>query len=215
MRLAAFGSLLLLVAISSAQAGQIPVGETRVAFNPPAGHCELDRDQNRDAAFIDAMAGAMGPGVRILSTFARCDQLQVWRKGLLTYLRDYGFLTVARADERRSLTDGRATVMQALARQMRAADAAAQDEGSLPDDPERADHLGVLHADDNAVYYGQVAEVETPEGRVRGAIELGALTLIKGKLVSYVLFGEFQGRPSVDRLLGQQRTNMDRLIAAN
>jgi hypothetical protein len=210
-RLAAFGSLLLLVSTADVQAGQIAIGEARVAFAPPAGHCELDRSQPQDAEFIDSMASAMGSGVRILSTFAKCEQLQVWRKGLLTYLRDYGFFTVARSDERRSLADGRAAVMQALAREMREADAAAQDE-MLPGD---TDHLGVLHADDTAVYYGQVAEVETPEGRVRGAIELGALTLIKGKLVSYLLYGEFQGRPSVDRLLGQQRTNMDRLIAAN
>jgi hypothetical protein len=213
-RLAAFGSLLLLVSTADVRAGQIAIGEARVAFAPPAGHCELDRSQPYDAEFIDSMASAMGSGVRILSTFARCDQLQVWRKGLLTYLRDYGFLTISRSDERRNLTDGRAAVMQALAREMRKADAAAQEE-PLPGESEGSDHLGVLHADDTAVYYGQIAEVETPEGRVRGAVELGALTLIKGKLVSYLLFGEFQGRPSVDKLLGQQRTNMDRLIAAN
>jgi hypothetical protein len=214
-RIAIFGSLLLLFSLSRAEAGQIAVGDARVAFAPPAGHCELDRSQPQDAEFIDSMATAMGSGVRILSTFARCDQLAVWRKGLLTYLRDYGFLTVARSDERRSVADARPAVMHALAREMRRADAESQNEPALPGELDRTDHLGVLHADDKAVYYGQINDVETPEGLQRGSLELGAMTLIKGKLVSYLLFGEFAGRPSVDALLGQQRTNMDRLIAAN
>jgi hypothetical protein len=214
-RFAALGSLLLLLAAAEAPAGQIAVGDARVAFNPPAGHCELDRSQPQDVEFIESMASAMGSGVRILSTFAQCEQLGVWRKGLLTYLRDYGFLTVARSDERHSVTDARAPVMRALARELRRADAESEDDAPRPGELGRVDHLGVLHADDKAVYYGQVVDVETPEGLPRGSVELGAMTLIKGKLVSYLLFGEFRGRPSVEALLGQQRTNMDRLIAAN
>lgn len=208
MRLVAFGSLLLL-SLSPAQAGQIPVGEARVAFAPPAGHCELDRKEGRDALFVDAVAGAMGPETRILAAFAACDQLAVWRKGLLTYLRDYGFLTVARADEGRTLPDSRPTIVQALAKALRKAlpEPGAVEQG--------IDHLGVLRADNRAVYYGQVTAVETPDGRLRDALEVSAMTLIRGKLVSYVLYGEFDGRASVEAMLGRQQADLDRLIAAN
>jgi hypothetical protein len=41
------------------------------------------------------------------------------------------------------------------------------------------------------------------------------MTLIRGKLVSYVLYGEFEGRASVEAMLGRQRADLDRLIAAN
>jgi len=99
LRLAAFGSLLLFFSISSALAGQIAVGDARVAFSPSTGQCELDRKESRDAQFVDAVQQVVGPETRILAAFAACDQLAVWRKGLLTYLRDYGFLTVARADD--------------------------------------------------------------------------------------------------------------------
>jgi hypothetical protein len=209
--LAAFGSLFLLLFLSDAHAGQIAVGDARVAFAPPAGYCELDRGEGRDAAFIDGVAQAMGSDVRVLAAFAACEQVAVWRKGLLTYLRDYGFLTVARADEARTVSDGRPAIVQALAKALRAAEPA----GAQPGDPGRVDHLGVLHADDSAVYYGLVAEVETPDGRLRDALEVSAMTLIRGKLVSYVLYGEFAGRASVDAMLGRQRADLDRLIAAN
>jgi hypothetical protein len=210
-RIAALGPLLLLLSLSQARAGQIAVGDASVAFNPPAGYCELDRREARDALFVDGVRQAMGPEVRVLAAFAKCEQLQVWRKGLLTYLRDYGFLTVARADERRTITDGRPTIIRALATALRAAEPVA----AAPADAGRIDHLGVLHADDSAVYYGLVAEVETPDGRLRDALELSAMTLIRGKLVSYVLYGEFEGRASVEAMLGRQRADLDRLIAAN
>ncbi|HEX2116355.1 MAG TPA: hypothetical protein VHM01_18275 [Alphaproteobacteria bacterium] len=209
-RFAVFGSLLLLLSAGDAWAGQIAIGEARVAFTPPTGHCELDRKEARDAGFVDAVADAMGD-VRILAAFAACDQLAIWRKGLLTYLRDYGFLTVARADEGRTITDGRPAIMRALATALRAAAPAA----SHADDGGRIDHLGVLDADERAVYYGLVAEVETPDGRLRDALEVSATTLIRGKLVSYVLYGEFAGRGSIDAMLRRQRADLDRLIAAN
>jgi hypothetical protein len=210
LRLAAVGALFLSLSFSAAQAGQIAVGEARVAFAPPAGYCELDSKQSRDTLFVDAVAGAMGPETRILAAFAACDQLAVWRKGLLTYLRDYGFLTVARADEARTIRDSRSDVMGALAQALRTVspEPAAADQA-------RIDHLGVLHQDDRGVYYGLVAQVETPEGEVRDALEVNAMTLIRGKLVSYVLYGEFAGRASIDAMLGRQRADLDRLIAAN
>lgn len=210
MRLAAVGSLLLFLVFSQAYAGQIAVGEARVAFAPPAGHCELDRKEARDALFVDAVEQAMGPETRVLAAFAACDQLAVWRQGLLTYLRDYGFLTVARADERRTIADSRPAIVRALANALRGS----QPTAAASDEP-RIDHLGVLHADDRAVYYGLVAEVETPDGRMRDALEVSAMTLIRGKLLSYVLYGEFAGRASIDAMLGRQRADLDRLIAAN
>jgi hypothetical protein len=209
LRLAAVGALLLFLSFSAAQAGQIAVGEARVAFAPPAGYCELDSKEGRDTLFVDGVADAMGPETRILAAFAACDQLAVWRRGLLTYLRDYGFLTVARADEGRTITDGRPTIVRALAKAMRAASAETVGDGP------GIDHLGVLHEDDRGVYYGLVAQVETPEGQVRDALEVNAMTLIRGKLVSYVLYGEFAGRASIDAMLGRQRADLDRLIAAN
>jgi hypothetical protein len=211
----ALACLVFFLSAAGAQARQIDVGGATVAFVPPKGYCELDRSNAQDAEYIDSMAGAMGSDVRILSTFAACDQLAVWRKGLLTFFRDFGFLTVARSDERRSVTDGRASVVRALAHELRKADAEAAEDEPRPGELGRTDRLGVLHSDDHAVYYGQVTEVSTPEGRMRETVELGAMTLIKGKLVSYLLYGEFAGRRSVDAMLGQQRTNMDRLIAAN
>ena len=192
-----------------AQAGQIAVGEAHVAFAPPAGYCELDRKEARDALFVRNIAEAMGQEVRILSAFASCDQLAVWRRGLLTYLRDYGFLTVARSDETRTITAGRPPIVRALAKAMRAVAAEATGDGP------GVDHLGVLGDDDRGVYYGLVTAVETPEGNPRDALEVSAMTLIRGKLLSYVLYGEFAGRPSIDAMLGRQRADLDRLIAAN
>lgn len=78
----------------------------------------------------------------------------------------------------------------------------------------RLERLGVFHAA-AAVYYGMVAEVVPGDGRARDAVEVGAMILIKGKLVSYLLYGAFQGKASVDRMLALQRSNMDRLIAGN
>jgi hypothetical protein len=57
--------------------------------------------------------------------------------------------------------------------------------------------------------------VPTDEGRSLDSLEVGAMTLIKGKVVSYLLYGEFRGRTSVDAMLAVQRRNMGALIAAN
>lgn len=207
--LAAIGSFLLAFALSQAEAREIAVGDANLAFTPPVGYCELDHKQGRDAHFVGAVAEALGSETRVLAAFAACEQLAVWRKGLLTYLRDYGFLTVARADEARTITDGRPKIMRALAGAFRAAAPAA-----LPHEP-GIDRLGMLDADDRAVYLGLVTEVETPDGRLRDALEVSAMTLIRGKLLSYVLYGEFAGRTSIDAMLGRQRADLDRLIAAN
>jgi hypothetical protein len=209
-RLAAIGSFLLAFALSQAEAGEIAVGDANLAFTPPAGYCELDYKQGRDAHFVGAVAEALGSETRVLAAFAACDQLAVWRKGLLTYLRDYGFLTVARADEARTITDGRPKIMRALAGAFRAAAPAAA-QSREPG----IDRLGMLDADDRAVYLGLVTEVETPDGRLRDALEVSAMTLIRGKLLSYVLYGEFAGRTSIEAMLGRQRADLDRLIAAN
>jgi hypothetical protein len=122
------------------------------------------------------------------------------------------------------MTEPRAAVVRSLARQLRAVppdlDLEAEEvnrRGAESGDVRlgRLDRLGVLHADDSAVYFGMVAEVISGDGRVRDAVEVGAMTLIKGKLVSYLLYGEFRGKASVDQMLGLQRSNMDRLIAGN
>lgn len=210
-RLFSIGSFLLILSLSDARAGQVTIGEAKLAFTPPAGYCELDHTQARDADFVRTVASALGSETRVLAAFAACDQLVIWRKGLLTYLRDYGFLTVARADETRTISDGRPTLVRALAAALRGATPAL----SQPGEPGRVDDLGVLDADDRAVYLGMVTEVETPDGRLRDALEVSAMTLIRGKLLSYVLYGEFAGRASIDAMLGRQRADLDRLIAAN
>jgi hypothetical protein len=208
-RLAVIAAFLLAFAVSQAEAREIAIGDANLAFTPPAGYCELDYKQGRDADFVGAVAEALGSETRVLTAFAACDQLAVWRKGLLTYLRDYGFLTVARADEARTITDGRPKIMRALAGAFRAASA------DMRSREPGIDRLGVLDADDRAVYLGLVTEVETPDGRLRDALEVSAMTLIRGKLLSYVLYGEFAGRASIDAMLGRQRADLDRLIAAN
>ncbi len=217
-------SLVLLLPASGAIAARIDVGETQIAFTPPPGYCELDPKQALDARFVEIMGAAMGPEIRILAAFADCIQLSVWRKGLAFHIQDYGMLTTVRRDETHSMSEPRAAVVRSLAQQLRAAapdidleaDAANRRSGENGEVRlGRLERLGILHADDSAVYYGLVAEVVSGDGRVREAVEVGAMTLIKGKLVSYLLYGAFRGKTSVDRMLGLQRSNMDRLIAGN
>jgi hypothetical protein len=216
-------SLILLLPASGAQAARIDVGEAQITFTPPPGYCELDPRQALDARFVEIMGTAMGPEIRILVAFADCVQLSVWRKGLALHIQDYGMLTTVRQDERHSMREPRAAVVRSLTRQLRSIppdldlEAAAVNRRSDAADVSlgRLERLGVLHADDKAVYYGLVAEVISGDGRARDAVEVGAMTLIKGKLVSYLLYGEFRGKASVDQMLGLQRSNMDRLIAGN
>ena len=216
-------SLLLLLQAAGADAARITVGDAQIAFTPPPGHCELDPKQPLDARFIEVMGNAMGPDIRILVAFADCVQLSVWRKGLALHIQDYGMLTTIRQDERHSLSEPRAAVVRSLAQQLRSVppdlDLEAEAVNRRHDASDvrlgRMERLGVLHADDSAVYYGLVAEVISEDGRHRDAVEVGAMTLIKGKLLSYLLYGEFRGKTSVDQMLGLQRSNMDRLIAGN
>lgn len=212
--------LLLLRCVASAASATLDVGDARIVFVPPQGHCELDAREPLDARFIARMAEALGPELRILAAFADCTQLSVWRKGLTSRIRDYGFVTTLREDEGRSLAAPRAEVVKALAGEFARLDAASvQADAARPAEAAGSAAgirpLGVLHADAQAVYYGLVGRVPTDEGRSLDSLEVGAMTLIKGKVVSYLLYGEFRGRTSVDAMLAVQRRNMGALIAAN
>lgn len=212
----------LIVSTETSKAAQVAVGDARIAFAPPQGYCELDRREPLDAGFMDAMGKAMGAGIHVLSAFADCTQLSIWRRGLLSHLDDYGFFTTTADAETRTFRAPRAAVIRAVTRQLSDLDLHAEADavrrrsaGATTARLGDTRPLGVLHTDADAVYYGMVAQVTTAEGRAREALQIGATTLIKGKLVSYLLYGEFRGPPSVETLLARQRTNMDRLIAAN
>lgn len=216
--------LLALVALITRPAGAatIALGDADITFSPPPGYCLFDRSEPLDAEFVDVMEQALGTDTRVLAAFAECTQLSVWRKGLVSYLQDYGFLTTQRTDEAHRMPEPRRAVVATLARALARADIEAEadrvrqrSEGVTAARLGQMERLGVLHADADAVYFGLVAAVATAEGRVHDALEIGAMTLIKGRIVSYLLYGAFAGAPSVEAMLAAQRQNMARLIGTN
>lgn len=213
---------LLALFMRPTDAAAIALGDTEIAFSPPPGYCTFDPAEPLDAEFVDVMEQALGTDTRILAAFAECTQLSVWRKGLISSLQDYGFLTTQRTDEAHHMPEPRRAVVATLARALAQADIEAEanrvrerGEGLTAARLGQTERLGVLHADGDAVYFGLVAAVATAEGRVHDALEIGAMTLLNGRIVSYLLYGAFAGAPSVEAMLAVQRQNMARLIGTN
>ncbi|MEZ5667717.1 MAG: hypothetical protein R3F55_09865 [Alphaproteobacteria bacterium] len=74
--------------------------------------------------------------------------------------------------------------------------------------------LGVLGRDENAIYTGIVLQVDMPDysDRVAGA---AALTLVRGHVVTYVLYDSFVDESTFATLVARLQPVMAGLVAAN
>ena len=225
--------LAFVVAVAVMAGLQIALDDSReVDSSPPAvvlvlpvGHCMLDPAQPSDRALIEFYeAGNRGLN-HVLGGSADCDQLARWRVERGYYLENTALFLATLEPPRGLPATSRPVFLKVMAEEL----GAIGDMASIADEVERrvesasdgidlqnTTGLGVLGADDVAVYFGLVQHMIADDGVTPKTIAgvLG-MTLIDGEAVTFGLYAPFEGRETIDALLAEQKQNMSNLVTAN
>lgn len=190
----------------------------------PEGFCALDPQQPADARMIDALNGMLaGAQISLLGMSAHCGQLEAWRTGkqLLEDFAQYQTPTFASKSN-----SSRSEWVKA-----RCAKRRAEGEKTLPGMTEdvnaRAETarvqarinemtaLGVLWEDAGACYTGMVQKILSEAGGEKTQLSVSAGTIVKGRVVNYILYTDDRDADSLSAALARHKRNIAALLAAN
>ncbi|MBO0753995.1 MAG: hypothetical protein J2P53_17885, partial [Bradyrhizobiaceae bacterium] len=190
---------------------------------PPAGFCALTRQQPADAAALDTMSGILkGVQTALLGMSADCGQLEAFRSHnrLVADFARYQS-PVFNWDSKSSRAEWvkahcaslRAEAVKSLAgvtaevnARMAAAKSQARVNEMIP--------LGVVAEDPDACYTG-VLQALTEGGTKRTQVGVSASTVLKGRIVNYILFTDYRDADTLRVALDHHKRNVAALLVAN
>jgi hypothetical protein len=218
---AAFAGLAI---VSSGIAKDAQIGAATLTLPPPDGFCEMTEDDPSDARMIQAISGMLASAqVEALVMSADCTQLESWRGGVKPLLDDFAQYQTAIPTKnsdfpRAESIKGFCTAMRAQGGNM----------AGMTDDLNKRlnavlenakfnemNFLGVLAEDADACYFGLVQKVRSEIGTEKTQVGMTATTVIKGKLVNYVVYTTYQNADTVTEALARHKRNVAALLAAN
>ena len=222
--------LIFILTTLAAQAA--PVGKTSqqdasspygLALPAPNGYCELTRTDPADREML-AITEQMNAGHnRVLGVFTDCSQRAAMRrKGAV--LTDHAIYLSPVSADGLPPSMKRSEFLNLVAGELENTDAFERAEDIVRDRLSEADaaislqdlvNLGPLYRDHSALYTGVLTRTEQGGAGIDVTAVVIGLTLVAGQVVSLNLSAPYEGQPTIDRLLADQRRNIDRLIAAN
>jgi hypothetical protein len=219
-----FAAIAGLAIVSSGIARDAQVGSATLILPPPEGFCEMTEEDPSDARMLHAIAGMLA-GVQIepLVMSADCSQLEAWRVGLRPLLDDFaqyqtpiptknssfpraesikGFCTTIRAqgNSLAGMTDDLNSRLEKVIQNARF---------------NEMSFLGVLAEDADACYFGLLQKVRTEVGTEKSQMAVTAVTVLKGKVVNYVVYTAYQNADTVTAALARHQRNVAAMLAAN
>ncbi len=211
---------------TSDQVTQVKLGDQELKLSPPGGHCFLDPSQPGDARLIGALNGMFSADLRMLSGYADCAQLKLWRTGQRKVLDDHGQYLVPVSVLNFTYTGDPAPLVSSLCSTMRqegesyisAADQTAKQrlkealEGAAL---EETRYLGIVGEDKHACYFGIVQKLKTEFGDPKTQLGITAIIFAGGKVFTSNLYSLYTGDLSVAELIEKQKANVARISAAN
>ena len=215
------------LAAQAAPLGKTPLQDASspygVALPAPNGYCELTRTHPADREML-ALTEQMNAGHnRVLGVFTDCSQLASMR-GKGAVLTDHAIYLSPVSADGLPPTMKRSEFLNLVAGELENTDAFERAEDIVRDRLSEADaainlqdlvNLGPLYRDDSALYTGVLTRTDQGGAGVEVTAVIIGLTLVSGHVVSLNLSAPYEGQPTIDRLLADQRRNIDRLIAAN
>jgi hypothetical protein len=219
-----------LAIVGSAAAKEARIGSTTLTLPSPGGYCEMTDKDPSDARAMKAIGDALAATKNeMLSMAADCSQLEAWRAAKVPALDDYIQFQVptdASAADVPSNISRAAAVKELCANVRGEAGKALSD--AAPDIKARMEtavkgakfnepsFLGVLAEDASACYYGLLQKLRTEVGTEKTQLTVAALTVVKGKVVTYLLYTVHRdGADTVTAALGRHQRNVPALLAAN
>jgi hypothetical protein len=223
----ALAALLAIVALNAAGAAQPPIKQEvegrPVQYVVPEGYCTLNRDNAREQQWLERLVKGNEGRNTIAVMFARCDELERYRKSKDYRVRRYGFYAL-------TLTQGKLVLLPAdysrekylaevkpyVDKTTRAAVDEAARKAAREGDKSKVSSakMEVRGADGNAIYVvsDSIYEARGTRTRVESAT---ALTLVKGIPVSLHLLQDQGDAKQRERLLDQQKKAAARFVGAN
>ena len=215
----------LQIALASSLGGAALAAGYQVAgraldIEAPPSYCLLDPDIPAEAELFGFMEDTNAGRNRVLVVFVDCDELASWRRGEVTSLQRYGnvltpieqavYPDMARGmflDEL-SIAMGGAAPLGAEAGEVRLLEAAPMLEVG------QSESLGILEADDLALYAGIARKLEF-EGRAMVILGVYSMTLVNAVPLSVNLFQPVEDDKTIERLIAHQRRFLKQLLERN
>ena len=219
---AGFGLLLALslAASNTVLAAPYEVAGRALDIEAPQSYCIVDPGVPSEADLFGSMEDANAGRNRVLVVFVDCDELESWRRGETAFLQRYGTV----------LTPIEQTVYPGMARgmfleELRAAMGGTPPVGSVAGQGRlleaapalevgQSESLGILEADDLALYAGIARKLEF-EGRAMVMLGVFSMTLVNAVPLSINLYEPVEDEGSVGRLIAQHRRFLERLFERN
>lgn len=229
-RLRLLASALALGILSSTAYAQSPTAPVTVDIEGrtirlvvPAGHCALDRNQERDRQVLDLTARAIGQNDLLLYT-TDCRTLTEMRAFRVNVLSDFSQVQITKALRTVDLAGQEPRSIQQVCNELRTNnDLAKRVDQEIKDRIRDLQQniainetrsLGVLGEDTTACYSGALINVSDSNG-TRLVIGIYAITVLNGRMVFLYRFNSSPTEGVLQRLLDLQRTSVRDHLAAN
>ncbi len=222
-------SLAMLATAQANAAGKTVLQQGGEAFGitlpPPDGFCELDAAHPADRDMLSLIQELNAGHNQVLAISAECSQLNALRgKGVL--LSNYAMYLMPLSAGEIPSSMSRAQVIESVAGAFGQFDSALdRAEDVMRDRLANADaaielqdlvNVGLLHRDDDALFTGILTRAVDPAtGEEEVTAVVTGLTLVANRIVTLNLSAPYEGRPTLDGLLAEQRQNVQRLLDAN
>lgn len=198
----------------------------QLRFVLPAGHCVLDRQNKLERLVYESTEKISQGRNTVVLLFADCNELARFRKEPDYRIRSHGQFLLPLSNGKLSPLPpnyARAKALQSL--QGRAQKARAEsvesfvnsklaELGTGGDLNVRQVTVGLLDANDDAIFLGLGTMMDIPGGRVR-VNAVVAMTLLKGVIVAVNLFDDYRSRAAYAQMLAEQKKLMADLVQAN
>jgi len=216
-------SLVGMMAPTAAMAGEATLGGVSVTLPPSAGFCDMSANHLADSRAIASLSQILErTGGKLLSETADCSQLADWRVGRRKLLDDYAqYQTrVALLDKPASgLLAQTCNTLRVLGNSMLAKEwpnLKARIESALQNvKADKPTDLGVLDEDANGCYGGLIQKMRTEAGTDKTVAGLGAITVVRNRLLYLWRYTVYHDPDTVDALLAKVKLDVAALIAAN
>jgi hypothetical protein len=228
MKYLLFGGLALAGAFGlpyEVAAVEVTIGQAKIELVGPRNFCLLDKKNSLDSQVLDITQRTIQGRNELLAMFADCTRLAAWHDGKADDLGDtFDFQVSLKAKNMNATKAAVTDICGALRKQ--AAEISKTAEGLAASNVKAIKELaqkvefnslkiyGVLHEDDTGCYSGSVLTMKV-EDRVEVLFNVGAVTVVKSRLVFANHGGDTKDETGAKRLLATSRETVAAFRARN
>jgi len=213
--------LLSLFAFSAvdAQAATVTLLGRSVEIVIPNGYCETGNNP-ADAEMVRRTREGIGNSNQIIVLFADCRELEKFRRGKGSMLDNYGMILAQTPKGQLRAFKGvtRPEFIQKISGKANFSDAFKKAEARIKQfvpSLQSQENLGLLSADSNGLYVGNLLTMTDDEGKPRTIVGVMGMTLVKELSISINLYQVYKKSPDLRGLLARQQSAMAGFVRVN